>query len=115
MGRRVDANIVGVAAKLDSSRGLVVAPFEQLHRAVTGIGDIKHIGRGLVPDALRVLQSRDPADQFAIWKIDDANGVIAQFGNEQTLPLQVDGHVIDAATHVAQHNFGLELKRACIR
>src|SRR5258708_30841448 len=115
LSRGINADIVGVAAELDSSRRLVIAPFERTHRTVTGIGDIKHIGRGLVADALRLLQSWNPADQFAVWQIDNSNGIIAQFGNEQTLSLQINRHVVDPATDVAQQNLGLELELACIR
>jgi hypothetical protein len=54
-------------------------------------------------------------DQFAIWEIDDSDGVVTQFGDEQSLPPQVNGHVIDAAADVAQRDFGFELERRCIR
>jgi hypothetical protein len=64
---------------------------------------------------LGLLQSWNPADQFAVWEIDNSNGIIAQFGNEQTLPLQINRHVINPAAHVAQRDFGFELERTCIR
>src|SRR5229473_5541470 len=113
--RGINAYVIGVAAELNSSRCLVIAPFKQTHRAVTSIGDIKHIGRGLIAHALGLLQFWNPADQFAIWEIDNSNGIIAQLGNEQSLPLQIDRHMVDAAAHVAQRNFGFELERTCIR
>ncbi len=77
MGRSVDANIVGVAAELDSSGGLVVAAIKQLHRTVPGIGDIKRIVGGFVADSLWLLQSVNPVDQFEIREIDNSNGIVA--------------------------------------
>ena len=112
---RINANIVGVAAELNPVRGIVVPSFKQSHRTVTGIGDIERIGRGLVADTLRFFQPSNCANQFAIGEIDNSQGIVAQFGNEQSLPLQINRHVIDAAAHLAQRDFGLELERACIR
>jgi hypothetical protein len=48
-------------------------------------------------------------------QIDNSNGIIAQFDYEQPLPLQINGHVIHPATHVAQWDFGFELEQTCIR
>jgi len=69
----------------------------------------------LVGDALRLVQSRNPADQFAVWEIDNSNGIIAQFGNEQALPLQINRHVVDPATDVAKRNLGFELQRSRVQ
>jgi hypothetical protein len=110
----INANVVGVQAQLNLSRGLVVVPFEQSHRAVVGVGDVQHIGRGLVADALWFLQSWNPVDQFATWEIDNSDGIVAQFGNEQPLSFQIDCHVVDPATDVAERNLAFELERACI-
>ena len=111
MGCGIDADIVCIAAQLNSSRRLVVASFKQSYRTVSGIGDIEHIGRRLVADALRLLQPWNPADHSAISEIDNANTVIAQFGNEQALPLQINRHVVDPATHIAQWKPGLKLEQ----
>src|SRR6266446_4815881 len=112
LSRGINANIVGVAAELNLSRGIVVAAFKQPHRTVTSIGDIERIGRGLVADTLRFLQSCNCANQFAIGEIDNSQGIVAQFGNEQSLPLQINRHVIDAAAYHTQWDFGFELEQA---
>ena len=111
MGCGIDADIVCIAAQLNSSRRLVVVSFKQSYRTVSGIGDIEHIGRRLVADALRLLQPWNPANHPSICEIDNANAVIAQFGNEQALPLQINRHVVDPTTHIAERKPSLKLEQ----
>jgi hypothetical protein len=42
------------------------------------------------------------------FKIDDAEAVIAQFRDEQSLPRDVDCHVIDAPAHWTKWNLALK-------
>ena len=37
-------------------------------------------------------------------EIDNANAVVAEFRNKQALAVEIDGHVVDAAPHVAQRD-----------
>jgi len=43
-------------------------------------------------------------------QVDNADAVIAEFGHEQSLPLQVHRHVIDPAAHIAEQDLGFELE-----
>ena len=79
------------------------------------LATIERIGRWLVADALWFVQPGNGPDQAAVGQIDDADTVIAKFGDEQPLPLHIDRHVIDAAAHIAEQNFGFELKRSFVR
>jgi hypothetical protein len=46
-------------------------------------------------------------------KIDNANAVILQICDEQTLTLQIQRHVINAASHVAERYLDLKLQWEC--
>lgn len=59
-----------------------------MHRTVAGIGHKERISPRLIADALRLAQSGNCADHTAICEIDDADRVIAKFGDEQSLPLE---------------------------
>jgi hypothetical protein len=52
-GRRVDPDIVSIAAKLDLPRGLVSIAFEQLDRTIPRIGDEQYVGRSFSPVMVR--------------------------------------------------------------
>jgi hypothetical protein len=109
VSRRIDADVVGVAAELDCSTRFVVVAIEQSYRTVAGIGDEERIARWLLADPLRLAQSGNGADQATIGEVDNADSVIAKFRHEQSLSFQVDRHVIDPATHSAEQNLGFEL------
>ena len=47
-------------------------------------------------------------------QVDHANAVIAELGHEQSLPLQVDRHMIYAAAHITEQYLGLELERCLV-
>ena len=64
---------------------------------------------------MRLFQSRDRLQQFAIGEIDDADTVVAQFGHEQPLPFQIDRHVVDTAGDIAERNFRFDLERRRFR
>jgi hypothetical protein len=106
IGCSVDANIVSVAIKLNLTFRLVLVSFEQSHRTVAGVGDIKHVRGKVVADALRLLQPRDCLQQLAIGEIDDTNAVVAQFGYEQPLSFQIDRHVVNPPVHIAKGDLG---------
>ena len=44
-------------------------------------------------------------------EVDDPDGVVAEFGNEEPLPHQINRHVINSAAHFAEGNLGFELQR----
>jgi hypothetical protein len=44
-------------------------------------------------------------------EIDRAHAVIAQLGDEEALPPQIDREVIDAAAHLTKQDFGFERER----
>ena len=48
---------------------------------------------------------------FSLLEVDDPDGVVAELGNEEPLPRQINRHVIDSAAHFAERNFGFELQR----
>nr|WP_246752010.1 hypothetical protein [Bradyrhizobium diazoefficiens] len=64
---------------------------------------------------MRFVKASNGANYAAIGEIDNADAIIAKLGNEQSLPLQIDRHVIDSAAHVAEQNLGFELKRSLVR
>jgi hypothetical protein len=51
---------------------------------------------------LRLGLFRDAVDDFARGEIDDADGIVAELGNEQPIADRIDRHVVDPAAHIAQ-------------
>jgi hypothetical protein len=47
-------------------------------------------------------------NHLTFLQIDHADGVVAQFGNEQPLPFRIDGHVIDPAADIAERDLGFQ-------
>src|SRR5216684_3639796 len=67
-------------------------------------------GRRLVANPLRLVQSGNGSDQTVSGQVDNADAVIAEFGHEKSLPLQIDRHVIDPAAHIAERDLGFKLQ-----
>jgi hypothetical protein len=51
---------------------------------------------------LRLLQSRDPADNSALLQVDHTHGVVAELCNVELLPVEIDGEMIDPPFDIAQ-------------
>ena len=97
--------------KLDAAGRREVRTLEQTHRSIAGVGGIERAGRRMVSDSLRLAQPAEQAKDLALFQVDDAHAVIAEFGHEQELPIGVEGEMIDAARHGTQRDFRLEHQR----
>src|SRR3954471_21287497 len=53
-GGGVDANVVGVLAKIDPPSRSIICSGKNAHRSVAGVGDIKRIRRGKISKSLRL-------------------------------------------------------------
>src|SRR5947207_3196907 len=86
--RRIDPDIIGVVAQIDAAFARQVFRPQQPHRAIPGIRDIDRVSRRLISDPLRLLQSGHRASHFARRKIDDAETVIPELGDESCCRLR---------------------------
>ena len=111
IGGAVHADIVGVLAKIDLPGRGIIRSRENAHRSIARVCDVKRIRRRQVSDALWLLQSPHRSNDLFVLEVDDPDGVVAEFGNEEPLPRQINRHVIDSAAHFAEGNLGFELQR----
>src|SRR5262245_31294989 len=56
-------------------------------------------------------QTGDPVQHLARCQIHDAKAVVAELGNKQPLPLQIDSKVIDAAANLPEGYLRLKYQR----
>jgi hypothetical protein len=114
-GLRVDANVVSIAAKFDSSGGRKISSLEKPHRSVAGIRDVQRIRRRIVAHPLRFSEVADEAVEALGFHVDHGKAAMTERRNEQTLPGQIDRHVIDPAADIAQRDLRFQLKRRRFR
>ena len=95
IGGAVHADIVGVLAKIDLPGRGIIRSRENAHRSVARVCDVKRIRRRHISEALWLSQSGNRLNEFTFLEVDDPDGVVAEFGNEEPLPRQIDRHVID--------------------
>jgi len=108
---RIHPHVVGIVAELDTpDRRKIVAP-QHPHRAVAGVRHIDAVREGDIGDALRLAQAGDPAQHLAGCQIDHPQGVVAELGNKQPLPLHIDAEVVDAAAHLTERDLRIEYER----
>src|SRR5262244_3334913 len=104
----VYAHIVGIVTELDApDRGQVLAP-QDMHRTITGVRYKYAVGKRDIRNALRLAQTGDPVQHLARCQIHDAKAVVAELGNKQPLPPQIDSKVIDAAANLPERYLGLK-------
>jgi hypothetical protein len=108
-GGRVDADIVSIAAKRDSSGALVVVSVKRLHGSVPSVGHEQRVRRWLIAHALGLSQTCDRAQHVAAGDVNDADAVIAELSDKEALSFQIECHVIDPAAYIAKRNLGFEL------
>jgi hypothetical protein len=104
------ANIVGIFAQIDLPDRLIVTPAKQTDRSVTRVCNVPNVGCGQICDALRLPQIGKGANDPMVRKVDHPYAVILQFGDEQALALQINCHVINSASYVAERYLGLKLQ-----
>src|SRR4051794_28217005 len=63
---RIDADIIRIVAEIDATQQRHIIGPQNAYRPVARIRDIERIGRGLVTDALRLLEAAYRADQFTV-------------------------------------------------
>ena len=69
----------------------------------------------MVGDPLRLAQPGNAVHDVALFEVNDSHAVIAKLGDEQELPIRVEGKVIDAAAHRAERDLRLENQRRRVR
>src|SRR5262249_57043120 len=107
----VYADIVGIVPELDApDRGQILAP-QHMHRTIIGVRYKYAIGKRDIRNALRLAQTGDPLQHLARCQIHDAKAVVAELGNKQPLPLQIDSKVIDAAANLPEGYLRLKYQR----
>ena len=56
---------------------------------------------------MRFLEPPKDVDHLALVEVDHLYGVVTQFGDKNTMTVQIDRDVIDPAADIAKTNFGL--------
>ena len=116
VGGVVHTDVVGILAKIDPPGRSIVCSREHAHRTVARVGDVKRVHRGHISEALRFPQSGNRLYDLTFLEVDDPDAVIAKFGNEESLPRQINRHVVDPTAHFAEWNLGFEQQRSfCLR
>jgi hypothetical protein len=104
VGCFLNPNIVGIIAQLDGAKGSQIRALVHPHRSIFPIRDIYRVRRGLVANALWLLQPAKGLHDLASLQINYTNSVVTQLGNIQPVAPWIDGQVIDAAPDVPQCN-----------
>ena len=110
-GLGVEADVVGIGAELDGLERREFGALEAMDRSIAAVGDEDRIGGGIIGNALRLIELADPAQHFACSKIHDAQAIVAELGDEQSLAGEVDREMIDAAPDLAERNLLLQNQR----
>ena len=110
-GLGVEADVVGIAAKLDGVERREFGALEAVDQTIAAVGDVDRIGGGIIGDALRLIELADPAQELACGKIHDAQAIVAELGHEQPVPGEVDREMIDAAADLAERDLLLQHQR----
>src|SRR5215204_5984098 len=109
-GPRTDANVVGVFSELQRRyRRKIAAPVEP-QRAVPAARAEERVRARLIRDPLGFLQARDGAALLAGIEVDDADRVVAELGDEQAPPGQIDREVVDPTFDGAERDLRFDLK-----
>src|SRR5260370_26135023 len=106
----VDSDVIGIIAEINPRHERQVFRSQYPHRSIPSVRDVDRIGRRFVGDALGLLCAEHSALHLACSEVDDANGVVTQFGNEQPLALEVDGEMVDTTGDRPQRDFCLQLQ-----
>src|SRR5437667_5257520 len=90
------AKVVGVIAVSKGLESCVRTSIEYPNASILCIGHVQPIGSRHVKDALRLLQAANRLNSFARLNIDNFYCVVTERGNEQSLPLYVNGQVVNS-------------------
>jgi hypothetical protein len=112
-GLGVEADVVGVGAKLDRLERRELGAREAVNQAIAAVRNVDRIGGRIIGDALRLIEFADPAQELACGKIHHAQAIVAQLRDEQPVPGEVDRQVVDAAADLAKRDLALQHKRLC--
>jgi hypothetical protein len=106
----VDPNIVGIRAQIDSTHLDQVFPLIDANRAITGVGDVDAVRTWLVPYALGLFEPGNCLENRTVLEVNDAETVVAEFGDVEPLPCDIQGEVVYSAVHVSQWDFVVQLE-----
>jgi hypothetical protein len=107
----VDADIVGVITQFDAAELSEIVSPQDANGTIAGTGHIHSVTRWLETNALWLLKTGQGVTQCTFDEIDDADGVVAELGNEQKLVFQIDSEMVDAAANGPERNLGFQLEQ----
>src|SRR6187399_1284474 len=100
----IDAHIVCIFAQSQVAYRRKVRPAEHSHRSVATICDIDGVRSRVIADSLRLIETGHRAKDTPCFEIHDADRVVSEFGDIQTLASGVVGKVIDSPRHLSEWN-----------
>src|SRR5205085_3390757 len=98
--RRVVADIIRVPASADSLQSLQRLSVYESDRAVAAVCDNDPAGLRDINYPLRLVEPVDGRRPLALLEINHFQRVVSQSRHEKPLSFEVNGHVINAATHL---------------
>src|ERR1043165_8116881 len=110
-GRRVVAHVVRVVGEFDALDSFIKRRVENVAGAAFRVGDVELVRFGNKADALRLAQAGDRVDAVARLEVYDLDRVVAERRDEEPLPFEIDGEVIDPAFNVGQRDGLYEAQR----
>ncbi len=107
---RIDADIVGVVAQIDTPDLVPIHCTVETDRTVAAGHDDLRL-RTEIRHALRLVQALNSSDDVAAREIDVIDGAIAIFGDEEMLVLKIERQMINATLHVRQRDSARQPER----
>src|SRR5262249_25452710 len=101
IGPRIDADVVGIVAQINSADGRIGFASKQQDRPIAGVGDKQRLTRWQVADSLRLLHSGDAASNLARIQVHDADCIVLELRDEETLARQIDRQMVDPTIYLS--------------
>src|SRR5262249_44836546 len=86
---------------------------KKTHRAILRVCNIQRVGRRHMRNSLWLPKTRQRADCFALFDVDDTQTVVTQLSDVQPFPAQIHREMIDPPEYVPERDLRLELQSLC--
>ncbi len=103
-GRGIVANVIGVFQSVDVCAANECRARKEIDATAAAVGDEQRLRFGQPGDTLRLLQRLEAHAAPPGAKIDHLDAVVSERGDEQTLAIEIDVEMIDAAADIGQRD-----------
>jgi hypothetical protein len=102
IGHGIDAHVVRVGPERNPVEQAEILGTEYSQRAIATVCDVHGIGRRLVGNPLRRVETRHRAHETTPLQVDDTDAVVAKLGDVHAVAPRIEREMIDASADVAQ-------------